>query len=61
MQVAGLTNDHLITCFRFQECLATSESKDDAFKSKIEAEKLDATMDRELLARAVDELVLISN
>ncbi|KAH7547480.1 uncharacterized protein LOC107407231 [Ziziphus jujuba] len=40
MQVAGLTNDHLISCFRFQECLATggeeSSEKDSLFKTKIE-------------------------
>lgn len=41
MQVSGLTNDHLIACFRFQECLATSEEKDEAIKSKIEVEKTD--------------------
>lgn len=28
MQVAGMTNDHLISCFRFQECLLASERKD---------------------------------
>ncbi|KAI9084551.1 hypothetical protein K1719_033539 [Acacia pycnantha] len=27
MQVAGLTNDHLITCFRFKECTATTEEE----------------------------------
>lgn len=25
MQVAGLTNDHLVSCFRFQECIETTE------------------------------------
>lgn len=25
MQVAGLTNDHLISCFRFPECIETAE------------------------------------
>lgn len=25
MQVAGLTNDHLISCFRFPECIETTE------------------------------------
>ncbi|XVF74854.1 hypothetical protein PTKIN_Ptkin13bG0144200 [Pterospermum kingtungense] len=27
MQVAGLTNDHLISCFRFQECITGVESR----------------------------------
>lgn len=29
MQVAGLTNDHLIGCFRFQECIAAAEGKEE--------------------------------
>lgn len=29
MQVAGITNDHLIGCFRFQECICASERKDE--------------------------------
>ncbi|XP_031386133.1 uncharacterized protein LOC116199784 [Punica granatum] len=29
MQVAGITNDHLINCYRFQECVLASESKDE--------------------------------
>ena len=43
MQVAGLTNDHLVGCFRFQECLAAAEAgeKDSAAKSKIEAKTPD--------------------
>lgn len=24
MQVAGITNDHLVTCFRFQDCIAAA-------------------------------------
>ncbi|CAM8928350.1 unnamed protein product [Rhodiola kirilowii] len=27
MQVAGITNDHLITCYSFHDCLAAAESK----------------------------------
>ncbi|KAL5574468.1 hypothetical protein UlMin_016167 [Ulmus minor] len=43
MQVAGLTNDHLVGCFRFQECLTAAEAgeKDSAAKSKIEAKTPD--------------------
>ncbi|TKY73119.1 GMP synthase of glutamine-hydrolyzing [Spatholobus suberectus] len=29
MQVAGLTNDHLISCFRFEECIAAAEGKEE--------------------------------
>ncbi|KAI4344295.1 hypothetical protein L6164_011541 [Bauhinia variegata] len=29
MQAAGLTNDHLISCFRFQECIAAAERKEE--------------------------------
>lgn len=40
MQVAGLTNDHLISCFRFQRCLATkveeTSEKDSSLKTNIE-------------------------
>lgn len=58
MQVAGLTNDHLISCFRFQECLATAAAeeeeearqKDSTLNSRIEVE--DPT-DLGLLARAM--------
>ncbi|KAI4377283.1 hypothetical protein MLD38_014941 [Melastoma candidum] len=30
MQAAGLTNDHLTSCFRFQECISASEGKEDS-------------------------------
>ncbi|XP_028793944.1 uncharacterized protein LOC114749593 [Neltuma alba] len=29
MQVVGLTNDHLISCFRFSECIAAAEGKEE--------------------------------
>ncbi|XP_040996960.1 uncharacterized protein LOC121242979 [Juglans microcarpa x Juglans regia] len=29
MQVAGITNDHLISCFRFQECVAAAEGREE--------------------------------
>lgn len=28
MQVAGITNDHLCSCFRFQECTSIAESEE---------------------------------
>ncbi|KAK7349103.1 hypothetical protein VNO77_06195 [Canavalia gladiata] len=37
MQVAGLTNDHLITCFRFKECTSNAEAmgKESALNPKV--------------------------
>ncbi|KAE8732591.1 26S proteasome non-ATPase regulatory subunit 9-like [Hibiscus syriacus] len=29
MQVAGITNDHLTSCFRFQECITAAEDKEE--------------------------------
>ncbi|XP_024018649.1 uncharacterized protein LOC21396688 [Morus notabilis] len=57
MQVAGLTNDHLISCFRFQECLATAEAseRDGGHNTETPREPTDR-----VLARAMDELVFIS-
>lgn len=57
MQVAGLTNDHLISCFRFQECLATAEAgeRDGGHNTGTPRELTDR-----VLARAMDELVFIS-
>ena len=62
MQVAGLTNDHLISCFRFQECTETAGAgeKDGSVKCKIDPKIADEPTDFRGLARAVDELVFIS-
>ncbi|XP_057454087.1 uncharacterized protein LOC130745737 [Lotus japonicus] len=37
MQVAGLTNDHLISCFRFKECTSNAETvnKESSLNSKV--------------------------
>ncbi|CAJ1951419.1 unnamed protein product [Sphenostylis stenocarpa] len=37
MQVAGLTNDHLISCFRFKECTSSAEAlgKESSLNSKL--------------------------
>lgn len=36
MQAAGLTNDHLISCFRFKECLAAASlSAGDSLEVKV--------------------------
>ncbi|XVE91214.1 hypothetical protein DITRI_Ditri20bG0136400 [Diplodiscus trichospermus] len=42
MQVAGLTNDHLISCFRFQECKTGFESREE---DNAETIKLEETAD----------------
>ncbi|CAK9153033.1 unnamed protein product [Ilex paraguariensis] len=44
MQVAGMTNDHLISCFRFQECIAAGEArdKDDNLKTKVQGKQPEA-------------------
>ncbi|KAJ1384930.1 Methyladenine glycosylase [Sesbania bispinosa] len=36
MQVAGLVNDHLITCFRYQECNLTTKNE---FKTEVKEKK----------------------
>lgn len=62
MQVAGLTNDHLISCFRFKECFTVgkSDEKDGTHKSKME-EKLPVDTTHLGLARTIDELSFTSN
>lgn len=56
MQAAGLTNDHLVTCFRFQECVAAGEGieKDIEVTGQDEDKPLD--MGKLELVRALDEM-----
>ncbi|KAG6783209.1 hypothetical protein POTOM_012653 [Populus tomentosa] len=56
MQVAGLTNDHLINCFRFQECTTKGEArvKDDYLEAKTRVKELEDPIDVGL-SRAVDD------
>lgn len=56
MQVAGLTNDHLINCFRFQECTTRGEArvKDDYLEAKTKVKELEDPIDVGL-SRAVDD------
>ncbi|KAL2936597.1 putative GMP synthase [glutamine-hydrolyzing] [Bienertia sinuspersici] len=60
MQAAGLTNDHLITCFRFQECIAAGEGigKDD--QTKVEEDK-PIDMDKLEIVRALEEMSICSD
>ncbi|KAL4654371.1 hypothetical protein ACB092_01G373500 [Castanea dentata] len=56
MQVAGLTNDHLIGCFRFQECIAAAEGKEEnGIKDKTEETNPDSVMESEL-SIAIEEM-----
>lgn len=63
MQAAGITNDHLISCFRFQECIAAAAAdainKADSLKDDNAHEQVEE--DGELgLVRAMDDLSLSS-
>lgn len=57
MQVAGLTNDHLISCFRHQDCIAQSELRDKnvGMTSKNEAQAPQDVLELELV-RDIDDL-----
>lgn len=56
MQVAGITNDHLISCFRFQECIDAAEGKEEnGIKDKAEETNPDIAIESEL-SIAIDEL-----
>ena len=56
MQVVGLTNDHLISCFRFQECIAAAEGKEEnAIKDDAQQKETDNVMESDL-SIAIDDL-----
>ncbi|GAV83217.1 Adenine_glyco domain-containing protein [Cephalotus follicularis] len=56
MQVAGITNDHLISCYRFQECVTVAERKEgNDIMDKPEDKKVNGVMESEL-SKAIDEL-----
>lgn len=55
MQVAGITNDHLVGCFRFKQCLLASERKDkNVVKDRAEDNKGDDIVASEL-SGAIEE------
>lgn len=54
MQVAGLTNDHLISCFRFQECLATVAAEEE------DASRKDSTLNTKLVVEDPTDLGLLA-
>ncbi|MED6107351.1 hypothetical protein PIB30_013000 [Stylosanthes scabra] len=56
MQVVGLTNDHLISCFRFQECIAAAERREEnAIKDDTQQKETDNVMQADL-SIAIDAL-----
>ncbi|XWS72633.1 hypothetical protein CRYUN_Cryun02cG0056800 [Craigia yunnanensis] len=58
MQVAGITNDHLTGCFRFQECISAAEGKEEnGIKDTAEEKKTDnVNVIESELSIAIDEL-----
>ncbi|XP_074312732.1 uncharacterized protein LOC141648149 [Silene latifolia] len=60
MQAAGLTNDHLTTCFRFRECVEASEGPKEDGQATID---VDETVDmvKVELTRALDEVSISSD
>lgn len=59
MQVAGITNDHLISCFRFHECVMAAEGKEvnEVILDGVDEKKTGEAMEPEI-RRAIDELSL---
>ncbi|KAL9231964.1 hypothetical protein vseg_007121 [Gypsophila vaccaria] len=60
MQAAGLTNDHLITCFRFRECVAAGEGPEIDGQATIEVDKPVDLVKLEL-TRALDDISICSD
>ncbi|MBA0574285.1 hypothetical protein Golob_001505 [Gossypium lobatum] len=58
MQVAGITNDHLTGCFRFQECITAAEGKEVEIKERAEEKNPDNSVSviESELSIAIDEL-----
>lgn len=60
MQAAGLTNDHLITCYRFQECVIAGEGIEKDNQAKGGEDKPVDIVKLEI-ARALDEMSICSD
>lgn len=61
MQVAGLTNDHIVTCFRFQDCVAAADTKakvDGCFANNIEGGQFEDDEPELELERRTEDLSL---
>ncbi|KAL3633120.1 hypothetical protein CASFOL_026104 [Castilleja foliolosa] len=59
MQVAGITNDHLISCFRYHDCLIAGDlsNKNEEISSKNEGKSLEDIIELELI-RDIDDMSL---
>ncbi|KAM3321395.1 putative GMP synthase [Capsicum chacoense] len=56
MQVAGITNDHLISCFRFHGCVESAEGKEkDPSNDETEARQTNEATETEI-SRSIDDL-----
>ena len=58
MQVAGITNDHLCSCFRFEECMSIAESEELGsvkVKVKEDEQKTDKIMES-CICNAIEDL-----
>lgn len=62
MQVAGITNDHLVSCFRFHDCIAAADASNTGNSLRVvEAHVKHLEDETELgLVRAIDDLSLSS-
>lgn len=62
MQVVGMTNDHLVSCFRFQECIdaADASSKDGTLEGTVKEDKQPDSSIELGLGRGIDNLSLSS-
>ncbi|MBA0839133.1 hypothetical protein Goarm_004897 [Gossypium armourianum] len=57
MQVSGITNDHLTSCFRFQDCITAAEGKEENGIKEIPEEKKNKdNMIESELSISIDEL-----
>ncbi|GFQ07654.1 probable gmp synthase [glutamine-hydrolyzing] [Phtheirospermum japonicum] len=61
MQVAGITNDHLISCFRHHDCLIAGDlrNKNEGISSKNKGKPLEGIIELELI-REIDDMSLSS-
>lgn len=56
MQVAGITNDHLISCFRFPDCVESAEGKEkDSNNDETESAQANKANETEI-CRSIDDL-----
>ncbi|MBA0806993.1 hypothetical protein Gohar_022829 [Gossypium harknessii] len=56
MQVVGITNDHLTSCFRFQECITAAEAKEENVTKDTTEKKETVNVINTELSVAIDEL-----